>query len=67
VRAFAIDCNDEGVDDEEIAESRTRKIVEGVGKPGGSLEWTVAERSRRTARGDVMGRWCAWYTRPKIP
>lgn len=62
MRAFAIDSRWEVVisDDEvlvgENADPRDRSMLAGVGMEEGTLEWRVAERSRRAAAGDVSGR-----------
>lgn len=54
---MAIDSNGEGIGDA-VGKSfdRVRSAPDGVGKPYGIRECTVAERSIAAAKGEVIGR-----------
>jgi hypothetical protein len=53
VNAFATDVSEDAAVN---AAPRDRRVPEGVGSVDGTLEWRVAERSRRAAIGVVKGR-----------
>ena len=62
VRALATDSSGEddtgvcGTGGEGNADPRARRKPEGVGRPDGTLRWTVADKSSKAAIGDVRGR-----------
>lgn len=66
VRAFATDSSGEdatgvcGAGGGGNADPRARRKPEGVGRPGGTLRWTVADKSSKAAIGDVSGRKWGW-------